>query len=114
MAEGERQGQVPGNRKNPEGFYIYCFVRCAQELIFDGVEAMGEPGGAVRTILQNGLTIVVSSVMSKNSDRTSESNCDEIRQLLESDSPVKQYESTKPKPKWDLHGSWDKTWIGHR
>jgi len=71
MPETQEERAPSTEQESPEAFYLYCIIRCSQEIIFDGVEAIGEPGDAVHTVPQNGLAVVVS------------------------DSPVKQYESTR-------------------
>lgn len=45
----------------PQGKYLYGIVRSSSgERNFDGVAAIGNPGGSVHTVCQNGLAMVVS------------------------------------------------------
>lgn len=52
------------------GKYLYCIVRCREERTFEDVAPVGDSGGPVYTVPQNGLAMVVSNSQAKEYEST--------------------------------------------
>ncbi len=50
------------------GKYLYCIIRCAEERTFDGVTAIGEPGGPVHSLTWGELAAVASDSSTERYD----------------------------------------------